>query len=142
MLQLLAVAGPVGTLGRSGTGARGEERSKASIGQLAKDLIPEVLSNEELSMPRILTEAEHRRKVQLRLRVLLHWEQVTRSVSKTCRSFGILRTQFYVWRKRFNELGEAGFHDRLRGPRISPFRTPLEIGALALRARQERLYGD
>ncbi len=78
------------------------------------------------------------RKAQNRLRILRHYEEVSQNVSKTCRYFGISRTQLYVWKQRFQE---AGLVDRPRGPRVNPFRTPPEIEELVLQVRQERHYG-
>ena len=45
-------------------------------------------------------ERERDRKARTRLRVLRHYEYVTRNVSQTCRFFGISRTLFYRWRER------------------------------------------
>ena len=54
-----------------------------------------------------MTKAEHIRIVTWRLRIL-NWAQgEPRQVARTCRHFGISRTAFYRWKKRFDELGEA-----------------------------------
>lgn len=37
-----------------------------------------------------------------------------RSVVSTCRKFGISKTAFYKWRKRYRELGVEGLHDQRR----------------------------
>jgi len=70
------------------------------------------------------TDAEQRRRVQTRLRAPKHWGEVTRNVGKTCRFFGIPRSQFCAWRARYLEKGEAGLRDGKRAPKVSPFRTP------------------
>ena len=62
-------------------------------------------------------------------------------VSRTCRFFGISRTLFYEWRRRYQRDGLEGLRPRLPGPRVSPFRTPPHIEALVLRVRQDRQYG-
>jgi transposase-like protein len=93
-------------------------------------------------MPRKgLSEADQRRQVALRLRVLQHHQQVTRNVSKTCRHFGISRGTFYDWKARYEKSGRSGLRIGKRGPKVSPFRTPPDIEALILRIRQERQYG-
>lgn len=81
------------------------------------------------------------RQVRARLRMIEHYEQVSRNASQTCRFFGISRTQFYVWFGRYREAGLVGLHDRPRGPHTSPLKTPPHIEALILRVRQERQYG-
>lgn len=81
------------------------------------------------------------KKQKFRIRVLKHFEEVTRNVSATCRHFGIHRSQFYEWRKRFAEHGERGLLDGRRGPKVSPWRTPPHIEALVLRTRAEKQYG-
>lgn len=82
------------------------------------------------------------RQVKARLRMLRHFEQVTRNVSRTCRFFGISRSQFYFWQKRHREGGVAALRDGKRGPRNHPFRTPPHIEALVLQVRRERQYGS
>jgi transposase InsO family protein len=66
---------------------------------------------------------------------------VTKNVSKTCRFFGISRSQFYEWYGRYQKEGPPGLRDRKRGPKVSPWRTPPDIEALVIRLRQERQYG-
>jgi transposase InsO family protein len=84
---------------------------------------------------------ERERKVRARLRVLHHYEQVTRNVSRTCRFFGISRTIFYRWRERYQQHGLHGLQDGPRGPRHHPYTTPPHIVALILQIRREREYG-
>jgi transposase InsO family protein len=84
---------------------------------------------------------EQERKARARLRVLHHYEQVTRNVSRTCRFFGISRTLFYRWRDRYRQKGLPGLQDGARGPRHHPFTTPPQIVALILQIRRERQYG-
>jgi len=67
---------------------------------------------------------EQERRAQSRLRVLHHYEQVTRKVSQTCRFFGISRTLFYRWRERYRQEGLVGLRGGPRGPRHHPFTTP------------------
>ena len=86
-------------------------------------------------------ELEQARKAKGRLRMIQHYEQVTRNVSRTCRFFGISRTQFYIWLNRYRRAGLAGLRDGPRGPRSHPYQTPPHIEALILRLRRERQYG-
>ncbi len=73
---------------------------------------------------------EHRARA--RLHMIQHYEQVTHNVSQTCRFFGISRTQFSMWPRRYREGGVEALSDRPRGPRISSYRIPPEIEALIL----------
>src|SRR5215470_9781428 len=92
-------------------------------------------------MRRVIGDRERAQRATARLRVLQHYEQVSRSISRTCRFFGISRTLFYEWRRRYQRDGLEGLRPRLPGPRVSPFRTPPHIEALVLRVRQDRQYG-
>jgi transposase len=56
------------------------------------------------------------------LAVLRHVEEVTGSVAMSCRYRGITRQTFYVWRRRYDELGAEGLKDRSRRPETSPQR--------------------
>lgn len=92
-------------------------------------------------MKRVIGDRERAQRAAARLRVLQHFEQVSRNISRTCRFFGISRTLFYEWRRRYQRGGLEGLRPRLPGPRVSPFRTAPHIEALVLRVRQERQYG-
>jgi transposase-like protein len=60
------------------------------------------------------------RQVRRRLAILRHAEEVTGNVSMTCRYYGITRQSFYVWKRRYEELGTDGLKDRSRRPKKSP----------------------
>src|SRR5215467_9946463 len=92
-------------------------------------------------MKRVVGDRERAQRATARLRVLQHFEQVSHNISRTCRFFGISRTLFYEWRRRYQREGLNGLRPRLPGPRVSPHRTPPHIEALVLRIRQERQYG-
>ena len=92
-------------------------------------------------MNRVISDRERAQRANARLRVLQHFDQVTHNISRTCRFFGVSRTLFYEWRRRYLRGGLQGLRPRLPGPRVSPFRTPPHIEALVLRVRQERQYG-
>jgi transposase InsO family protein len=87
------------------------------------------------------SKVELARRVQVRRRYIEHFEQVTRNVSKTCRFFGISRSQFYYWHERYRQAGVDGLRGLKRGPKVSPWRTPPDVERLVLRLRQERQYG-
>jgi transposase-like protein len=57
-------------------------------------------------------EREQQRKVRHRLAVLRHAEELTDNVAATCPYYGISRQVFYKWRRRYEEHGEEGLHDR------------------------------
>lgn len=62
-----------------------------------------------------MTKAEQARVVAWRLKILQHAENRPRQVAQTGRYFGISRTAFYRWKKRFERLGEAGLRESLAG---------------------------
>jgi transposase-like protein len=49
-------------------------------------------------------EKEQIRRARIRLSRIQHYQQVTRNVSQTCRSFGI-PGQFYFWLRRYRQSG-------------------------------------
>ena len=60
-----------------------------------------------------MTKAEQARLVAWRLRILQTCgASEHRHVAQTCRYFGISRTAFYRWKKRYDKHGEAGLADR------------------------------
>jgi transposase-like protein len=74
-----------------------------------------------------MDEREQQRKVRHRLSMLRHAEEVSFNVAATCRYYGISRQAFYEWRRRFEELGEAGLRDNSRRPHHSPNATDTEV---------------
>src|SRR6185503_2361439 len=62
-----------------------------------------------------------------RLKILRWAADEPRQVARTCRHFGISRTAFYRWKRRFEVHGEAGQGDRPRTPQSSPRATPREV---------------
>src|SRR5262249_57606090 len=92
-------------------------------------------------MAQTVKEKERERRARMRLRVLHHWEHVTQNVSQTCRFFGISRTIFYRWRRRYRRSGLAGLRDGYRGPGHHPSATPPHLVALILQVRRDRQYG-
>ena len=88
-----------------------------------------------------MTKAEQARLVAWRLRILQWAQGEPRQVAQTCRRFGISRTAFYRWKKRFEEFGEAGLADRPRTPHQSPRETPREVVSKILYLRQQYHFG-
>ena len=52
---------------------------------------------------------------------------MTGNVALTCRYYGISRTLFYTWRRRYEELGIDGLRPRSRRPLTSPNATSGEV---------------
>ena len=47
------------------------------------------------------------REIRRKLKVLRHAEQ-SGNTAKTCRYFGVSRSTFYRWQRRYKKFGEAG----------------------------------
>ncbi len=88
-----------------------------------------------------MTKAEQARVTAWRLRILQWAEGEPRQVARTCRHFGISRTAFYRWKRRFDALGEAGLADRPRTPHRSPRATPRAVVSKILYLRQQYHFG-
>ena len=54
------------------------------------------------------------------LAIIRHAEEVTGSVARTCRAYGISRSTYYKWLRRYEELGIEGLRDWSRRPLTSP----------------------
>lgn len=88
-----------------------------------------------------MTERELARQAAHRLAVIRHVEEVSGNVAQTCRYYGITRTTFYRWLRRYQELGEAGLADRSRRPHHCPHETPTEIVGKIIYLRQHYHFG-
>jgi transposase InsO family protein len=88
-----------------------------------------------------VTERELDRQAQRRLAVLRHAEEVSGSVAKACRYYGISRTLFYKWRRRYEEEGLSGLRDRSRRPKSSPSATPTEVVGKVIYLRTNYHFG-
>ncbi len=88
-----------------------------------------------------MTKTEQARLVAWRLRILNWAEGEARQIARTCRHFGISRTAYYRWKKRFDEFGEAGLADRPRTPNRSPRATPSAVVSKILYLRQNYHFG-
>jgi hypothetical protein len=59
----------------------------------------------------------------------------------TCRYYGISRQSFYVWKRRYDELGETGLIDRSHRPKTSPNATHVDVVGKILYLRQNCHFG-
>jgi transposase InsO family protein len=88
-----------------------------------------------------MTTTTQDRQVKRRLAILRHAEEVTGNVAMTCRYYGISRQSFYVWKRRFDELGPDGLIDRSRRPKVSPNATHVDVVGKILYLRQNYHFG-
>ncbi len=88
-----------------------------------------------------MTERELERRAKHKLAVLKHVEEVSGSVSATCRDFGISRNCYYKWLKRYEEEGFEGLKDRSSAPHNSPKATQAEVVEKILWLRQRYHFG-
>lgn len=88
-----------------------------------------------------MTQAEQARALAWRLKVLRYSQGEPRQVARTCRHFGISRTVYYRWKRRFEAHGEAGLADRSRTPLHSPRATPPAVVSKILYLRQQYHFG-
>ena len=52
-----------------------------------------------------MSETEVAKRAARRLAIIRHAEEVSGSVARTCRYYGISRSCFYKWRERYEEFG-------------------------------------
>lgn len=88
-----------------------------------------------------MTEQELVRSAARRLAVIRHFEEITQNAAKTCRYYGISRTAFYRWYRRYLEEGVDGLRDRSRAPRNVPSRTTVEVVGKIIYLRQNYHFG-
>ena len=88
-----------------------------------------------------MSEKEILRLQQWRLRIIRHAQEVTNNVAKTCRYYGISRSVFYKWLRRYEKYGEEGLRDKSRRPHNSPRATKVEIVAKIIYLRQNYHFG-
>jgi transposase-like protein len=76
---------------------------------------------------RVWSEKDLVRRAKRRLAVLQHAEEISGSVAATCRYYGISRTVFYRWKKRYEDEGLDGLKDRSSAPMHCPNVTSPEV---------------
>jgi transposase InsO family protein len=88
-----------------------------------------------------VTQRELDRQAERRLGILRHAEEVTGSVAKTCRYYGITRQTFYKWKRRYESEGLSGLRDRSKRPKSSPRATPTEVVGKVIYLRTNYHFG-
>ena len=88
-----------------------------------------------------MTDKELDRNAARRLAIIRHAEEVTGNVALTCRYYGISRTVFYTWLRRYQADGLAGLRDRSKRPLHSPNETPAEVVAKIIYLRRNYHFG-
>lgn len=73
--------------------------------------------------------------------MLRHVEEVSGSVSATCRYYGISSQAYYGWLKRFEAEGAEGLRDRSSAPHHSPRAAQVEVVEKILWLRQQYHFG-
>jgi transposase InsO family protein len=86
-------------------------------------------------------EKELTKRAAKRLAIIRHAEEVSGSVAKTCRYYGISRACFYVWLERYREFGADGLRDRSKRPHTSPNATRQEVIGKITYLRQHYHFG-
>src|SRR6267143_577110 len=88
-----------------------------------------------------LTERELSRGAARRLAIIQHVEEVTGNVAMTCRYFGISRHTFYLWLRRYQQLGPEGLRERSHRPLVCPHATKAEVVGKIIHLRQHYHFG-
>ena len=88
-----------------------------------------------------MSETDVAKRAARRLAIIRHAEEVTGSVAKTCRYYGISRACFYKWRERYEEFGAEGLRDRSKRPHFSPKATKQEVIGKIVYLRQHYHFG-
>jgi transposase InsO family protein len=88
-----------------------------------------------------MTHQDLARAAARRLAIIRHAHEVTGNVALTCRYFGISRTLYYVWLRRYEELGIEGLRPRSRRPHTSPNATSGEVVGKIVYLRQSYHFG-
>ena len=88
-----------------------------------------------------MSEKEIARLQQWRLGIIRHAQEVTKNVAKTCRYYGISRSAFYEWLKRYKEEGIEGLKDKSRKPHTSPRSTKVEVVGKIVYLRENYHFG-
>jgi transposase len=83
-----------------------------------------------------MTERELARGAARRLAMIRHSQEVTGSVARTCRYYGVSRQTLYKWLRRYEEHGVEGLRERSRRPHVSPNETTTEVVGKIIYLRQ------
>ena len=85
-----------------------------------------------------MTKAQ--REIKLKLGALNH-AKTSKSVSVTCRRFGISRSSFYVWKTRYENFGEAGLINKKPIPIYHPAQIASQIQEIVIHLREKYNLG-
>ncbi len=88
-----------------------------------------------------MDKREQERKIQHRLSVLRHADEVSGNVAANCRYYGISRPTFYRWLRQYEELGNEGLKDKSCRPKTCPHQTDGEIVSKIVYLRQHYHFG-
>ena len=88
-----------------------------------------------------MTDRDLERRVQRKLAVLRHVEEVSGDVAATCRYYGISRQCSYGWLRRYQADGVEGLKDRSSRPHVSPKATQAEVVEKILWLRKHYHFG-
>jgi transposase len=90
---------------------------------------------------RVWSEKDLVRRPNRRLAVLRHAEEVSGNVAATCRYYGISRTVFYRWKRRYEDGGIDGLKDRSSAPLHCPTITHPQVVEKIIHLRQRYHFG-
>jgi transposase InsO family protein len=88
-----------------------------------------------------MSDRERDRNAAHRLAILRHAREVTGNVARTCRYYGMSRQAYYMWLRRYEELGLEGLRDRSRRPLVSPNATSTEVVGKIVYLRRSYHFG-
>jgi transposase InsO family protein len=88
-----------------------------------------------------MDKTQLRKRAERRLAIIRHAQEVSGSISKTCRYYGISRQCFYKWLRRYEEHGLEGLMDRSRAALSCPHATPAEVVGKVIYLRQNYHFG-
>jgi transposase len=88
-----------------------------------------------------MSDRERDRNAARRLAILRYAREVTGNVAKTCRYYGIRRQAYYMWLRRYEELGLEGLRDRSRRPLVSPNATRSDVVGKIVYLRRSYHFG-
>jgi transposase len=72
---------------------------------------------------------------------ILEYAEASGNILKTCRHFGVSRSNFYLWRNAFRCTGKAGLARKKPIARSHPSQTPDEVVEKVLHLRQKYHLG-
>jgi transposase InsO family protein len=88
-----------------------------------------------------MTNTQLTKKAERRLAMIRHAQEVTGSIAKTCRYYGISRQCYYKWLRRYEDHGLEGLKDRSRAANSCPHATPTEIVGKVIYLRTNYHFG-